>query len=117
MPRTVTRWTGWPGRLDLRAQPADVDVDRPRVAVVVGAPDPVEELAPRVRPAGVAGEHREQAELLRPEVDRLAVATELVGDEVELEVVAERDPVVEWLPARESSSSSARRPRNSCRDP
>ena len=46
------RWTGRRRLgLDLRPQPADVDVDGARVAVVVRAPDPVEQLAARVGPA------------------------------------------------------------------
>ena len=56
--------------LDLRAEPADVDVDRPHPPVVIGSPDPVEELAPAVRTSRMRGQQREQSELLRTQVDR-----------------------------------------------
>ena len=75
--------------LDLRAEPADVDVDRPHPPVVIGSPDAVEELAPAVRASRMRGQQREQSELLRTQVDELVAPPQLVGHEVELEVVGD----------------------------
>src|SRR5688500_9297597 len=60
--------------LDLLAQVADVDVDRPRVAEGRVAPDPGQQHLAREDPAGVAGERLEDLEL---DVRRLDV---LVAD-------------------------------------
>ena len=70
-----------------------MDVDRPWIDVPVDAPDPIEELPARVRPTRMGGQQREEAVLLRAQVDREAIASELVGDEVEFQVVADVDRV------------------------
>ena len=77
-------------RLDLRAQPAHVDVHGPRAAGMARPPDEVQQLAARVGAARVRREQREQAELLGPQVDDLAMAPELVRRQVDLEPVADR---------------------------
>ena len=71
------------GRFELGPQPADVDIDRPRVALVVRAPDAIQQLASGVRPARMGGEHGQELVLLGPQVDQLAVPSDLVGDGVE----------------------------------
>ena len=73
-------------RLDLGAQPLDVDVERLGVADVVTAPDAVDELHPGEDPSGVAQQHLQQLELLerqrgRPPSD---------GDRVPLDVHPDR---------------------------
>jgi hypothetical protein len=70
--------------LDLRTQPADMNVDRPRVTVVTVAPRSVKELAPRPGASRMAGQHREQIEFLGPQVDEPAVPPQLVREEIEL---------------------------------
>ena len=70
-------------RLELAAQPAHVDIDRPRIAVVVMSPHAVEQLPARVGTSGMRGEHRQELELLGPQVDQLTGATDLVGDQVD----------------------------------
>ena len=69
--------------LDLLAQPPDVDRDRRGVAVAA-APHPLEQLLATERPAGVAHEVDQQLELPGGERDDLAVATGLVGGDVDL---------------------------------
>jgi hypothetical protein len=59
--------------LELLAQVADVDVDRPRVAVGGVAPDALEQGRPAVDAARVAGERREDLELDVGESHGLAV--------------------------------------------
>ena len=56
----MVRWV----RLDLRAQPFDVDVERLGVADIVAAPDAVDELHPGEHAAAVAGATAQQLELL-----------------------------------------------------
>src|SRR5215212_1150994 len=58
--------------LDLLAEGADVDVERPLVAVEVRPPDPIEDRAARNDPPDALGEHPEQVELARGEMDALA---------------------------------------------
>ena len=77
--------------LDLRAQPADMDVDRPRVTVVTVAPRSVKELAPRPGATRVAGQDGEQIEFLGPQVDEPAVPPQLVREEIELAASSDRE--------------------------
>ena len=77
--------------LELRAEPGDVDVDRPRIARVIGAPDAIEQLPTRVDATRMRGQQRQQAQLLGPEVECIAVAAELVRGEVQDEPVPEGD--------------------------
>ena len=49
--------------LDLLAEMANVDVDRPRLAVVGAAAQTLEQLAPREDTSGGAGEHPQGLEL------------------------------------------------------
>src|ERR671913_217495 len=60
--------------LQLAAEPVHVDVDGPRLARVVVAPDALEELVAREHLALVAEQEREQLEGLRLDRHRLAVA-------------------------------------------
>src|SRR6185369_3770174 len=71
--------------LDLAAEPVDVDVDGPRLAGVVVAPDPLEQLVASEDLARVADEEREQVERLRLDRQRLAVPQEAVAGEVDLD--------------------------------
>ena len=68
-----------------------MDVDRPRTARVIGAPYAIEQLAPRVHATWMGGQQRQQAQLLGPEVQCIAVAAELVRGEVQDEPVPEGD--------------------------
>ena len=77
--------------LDLRAQPADMDVDRPRVAVVTVAPRSVEQLAPGPGASRVAGQDGEQIEFLGPQMDEPAVPPQLVREEIELAARGNRE--------------------------
>src|SRR5436309_5073075 len=72
--------------LERRTEPVDVDVDRPRLARVVVAPDVLEELVPGERLAGVAEEEGEELERLRLDRQRLSVAEEPVSGEIDLDV-------------------------------
>ena len=63
----------------------DVDVDRPRLAGVVVAPDVLEELVARERLARVAEQEREELERLRLDRQRLAVAQQPMAGEVDLD--------------------------------
>ena len=78
--------------LDLRADPAHVDVDGPRVAFEVRTPDPVDELTPAEDPARMGGQQRQQGELLRAQVDLPAAPPDAVGDRVELRVDRDAQP-------------------------
>src|SRR4029078_8664841 len=62
--------------LDLRAQPADMDVDRSRVAVVTVAPRSIEQLAPGPGASRVAGQDGKQVGLLWAQMDESAVSTQ-----------------------------------------
>lgn len=53
---------------DLRARPADVDVDCPRVADPVETPDSIEELAPGEGASRMCREHGQELVLLGPKV-------------------------------------------------
>src|SRR3954451_24031240 len=57
--------------LDLRAQPLDMDVEGLRVADVVRAPDPVDQLLAGEHAADVAQQQLEQLELLQRQLHRL----------------------------------------------
>ena len=63
-------------RLDLRAQPVDVDVDRPGLAAVVVAPHMLEQLVASGDLTRVPDEERERLEGLRLDRQDLAVAEE-----------------------------------------
>ena len=67
-----------------------MDVHGSRIAVMTGAPRPVEQLPPRPGPARVIGEDRQQVELLGPKVDEMAVAPQLVRDEIQLAAIGHR---------------------------
>jgi len=62
-------------RLDLGAEPADVDVDGSGIADLVGAPDTVEQLPPRESAAGMCSEGRQELELLSAVVPTLLATT------------------------------------------
>jgi len=64
-----------------------MDVHGSRIAVMTGAPRPVEQLPPRPGPARVTGEDRQQVKLLGPEVDEMTVAPQLVRDEIQLAAI------------------------------
>lgn len=80
-------------RFELLAQPADMDIDRPRVAVAVAAPDAVQQLAPGERAAGVTREEVQKSELLGTQVHRAAVPSQLSRVEVEIDTVRDPKPV------------------------
>ena len=71
---------------ELGAEATDVDVDGSRAAVVLVAPDPVEECLAREHPAGVRREEAEQLVLHVGEVERAARDGGLVGLEVQGEL-------------------------------
>lgn len=66
-----------------------MDVDRPRITVVVRAPDAIEDLSPGVGPTRVGRQEGQQLEFLWSEMDQTAITSNLVGDEVEDDVVAD----------------------------
>ena len=72
--------------LDLRAQPADVDVDEATVTEVAVAPDALEQHLAAEHPTGALGQLHQHAELGLGEVDVAAVAAHhpLVGDDLEV---------------------------------
>ena len=74
-------------RLDLRPNPADMDVDRPEISDPVMTPRVVEELPSGVGAAGMCRESREKLELLGAQVDRGAVEPQLVRHQIELEAL------------------------------
>src|SRR5439155_7351187 len=78
-----------------RTEPVDVDIDRPRLARVVVAPDVLEELVAGERLPGVAEQERQQLERLRLDRQRLSVAQEPVPGEVDLDApeIDDRRPV------------------------
>ena len=94
-------------RLELAAQPAHVDVDRPRIALVVMSPHAVEQLPACVGTSGMRGEHRQQLELLGSQVDEMIGATDLVSDQVDGRVLghvqdgfmSRTRPVLDYLQA------------------
>src|SRR5450759_3113042 len=71
---------------ELRAQPAHVDVDRPCAAVVVIAPDLLQQLGAGEHPARVLGQVLEQLELLEGQVERSAAQPAGIGDLVDAKV-------------------------------
>src|SRR5690606_5399620 len=73
-------------RLDLRAQPPDVDVDQAAVAEVAVAPHPLEQRLAAEHPARARRQLDEEAELGLGEVDLLALAPDdaLLGDDLEV---------------------------------
>src|SRR6185503_4939754 len=71
--------------LQRRAQPVDVDVDRPGLAGVVVAPDVLQQLVAGERLARVPEEEREKLEGLRLDRQGLAVAQEPMPGEVDLD--------------------------------
>lgn len=64
-----------------------MDIHRSRVTVVARSPRPIEQLPSRPRSPGVAGKDRQQVELLRSQVDDVAVAAQLVRDKIQLAAV------------------------------
>ena len=78
---------------DLRTEPPQVDVDRPRVAREPRPPDPRDQFLARVGPAGMRCKQRQQLQLPRPEPMREAVLPKLVGLEVEFNAGRDRDGV------------------------
>ena len=76
---------------ELLAQLGHVDVDRPLVAVPVGAPDAVEQLLAREGEAGVAGQEGEQVELAGGQGHHLAAPAHLAAAQVDLEVAHGHD--------------------------
>ena len=85
-PRTVMRWLGLVRvDLDLLAEPLHVDVERLRVAEVVGAPDLLDQEVARQQPALASQERLEQLELLGRERDELAPHPDLVPGHVHLD--------------------------------
>src|SRR3954469_17066885 len=76
--------------LDLRSKPADVDVDCPRATAVARSPHADEELVAGVGAPGMCRKQRKQAELLGSQVDRPSRPPELVGREVELQAIGDR---------------------------
>ena len=77
--------------LDLRAQPADVHVDRPRVTDLVESPDAIQQLAPRERTPWMGSQHRQKLEFFGPQMHGKPVTAQLVGNQVELESVGNLD--------------------------
>ena len=71
--------------LDLRPQPLDGDIDEARVAQVVVAPDPLEQLLTAEHLAPVAGERQQQLELRGREAQIAAVAAGLKAGRVDLD--------------------------------
>ena len=69
-----------------------MDVEGPRVDDRLHAPHPIEQLSPSAHDPGLTGELAQERELLRPERDPLAVAEQLVGEQVELVRRCDRDP-------------------------
>lgn len=80
---------------ELLAQPSDVDVDRPGVAIVVGSPHAIQQLATRECPARMPGKELQQSELLWTEVGRPALATKLTRVEVKIDTVGHSQSVVD----------------------
>ena len=75
--------------LDLLADPANVHVDRPCVADVVDAPQPLQYLVAGEDPAAMRHEQREQLERPGLELDRLAAALQGVARQVQLQVAGD----------------------------
>ena len=67
-----------------------MDVHRPDAALVPLPPHALEQLLARVRATRMGRHERQEAELLRPEVDGQRIAPELVSDQVQLEAVCDR---------------------------
>src|SRR5262249_22231155 len=74
------------GLVDLRAQPADVHIDDVGPAVEVHVPDLLRDQRPGEDVAHVAGEEREQEELLGSEIQTLSGAGGAVTHQVDLEI-------------------------------
>src|SRR5579864_5253221 len=64
------------------AEPADMDVDRPELDLGVASPYGVEQLLARKHAARPLHQEPQQAELGRPEMNRLAVARDLVRRQI-----------------------------------
>src|SRR5689334_9341399 len=71
--------------LDHGAKPVDVDIDRPRLARVVVAPDLLEQLVAADDLAGVTEQERQEVEDLRLDREDLAVAEQAVARDVDLD--------------------------------
>src|SRR5664280_2779588 len=71
---------------ELRAQPAHVHVDRPCAAVVVIAPDLLQQLGAGEHSARVLGQVLEQLELLEGQVERSAAQPAGIGDLVDAKI-------------------------------
>src|SRR5688572_208201 len=74
------------GRAELAAQARDMHVHGARLDEAVATPDEVEQLLPAEDPSRHADQRREQRELLRGEVDGLALHPDLEAVAVDLEV-------------------------------
>src|SRR5271163_3773726 len=74
--------------IERAAQPADMDVDRARLDIDVGAPHRVEQLLAAEHPAGMLEQIAQQAELGRAEMDVAAVALDPMAGDVHHDVVA-----------------------------
>ena len=100
---------------ELGPQPADVDVDGARAAVVVVAPDLLEQLGAGEDPARVLGEVLEELELLVGQVEQPPADPRGVGRLVDVELargdLQRLGLVVGVLAARSSPAAAAPRPR------
>ncbi|CAN3975112.1 Plasmid mobilization relaxosome protein MobC, partial [Dysosmobacter welbionis] len=77
---------------DLLPQPLDVDIHCPAVAEVVKAPHLIQQLVPGVHPVGGGGQMIQQLQLLGGRVDFLPIHDQLVGVQVNHQLV-ERQPL------------------------
>lgn len=84
--------------LELLAQPTDMDIDGPLVAVTILVPDAIQQLASSEGPTGVARQEVEQPELLGSQVRLAAVAAQFARLEVELDAIRDAQPMaIAWL--------------------
>src|SRR5579862_4353040 len=88
--RQDQRWA--PIRLELRAEAPHIDPDVLGLGLVARSPDAPQELSVRQQLAAVGDEFAQQRELRRGQVQPLAVSRHLALGEVDLQVIAERDP-------------------------
>ena len=95
-----------PVALELLAQVAHVRLDDVRLAAEVVVPDVVEDLRLRQDAAGVQQEVPQQVELGGGQLDRLAVAADLVGRLVHLEVGEAEDAIVLLVTERPSEDDA-----------
>ena len=67
-----------------------MDIDGPWVALVVGAPHPLQDHLAREDATRRPGQQLEQAGLLRPQVDPLPISQQLAAVEVQLDAIGHR---------------------------